>query len=157
MPILARYSPREVPEKRHPNPNVKRVKIVAKLELASHDGYCSGNKCDYEAYIVTYIFDWIPNIDEPVCFDWENDDAILKYNKDYEKYLNMMNSNDWIKKGSDVNVKEDNYAYWKTLLPEIDTRRSHCCSSYCEPTELALKHGILPHDYNYTIRSVKFI
>ncbi len=34
-----------------------KVKIKAKLEISDHDGYCSGNECEYSYSIKEYIVD----------------------------------------------------------------------------------------------------
>lgn len=34
-----------------------KLKIKAKLEIADHDGYCSGGECEYTCSIKTYIVD----------------------------------------------------------------------------------------------------
>lgn len=58
-----------------------KVKITSKLETSDHDGYCSGEECEYECKIITHIID-IPkkyklypkgtiNLDED-DFDWVN-------------------------------------------------------------------------------------
>jgi hypothetical protein len=38
----------------------KVIKIVAELETADHDGYCSGNECEYASKTVTFVMDEIP-------------------------------------------------------------------------------------------------
>jgi hypothetical protein len=39
-----------------------KAKITAKLETSDHDGYCSGNECEYECEIITHTIDTIPDI-----------------------------------------------------------------------------------------------
>lgn len=34
-----------------------KVKIISKLETSDHDGYCSGEECEYECKHVTHIID----------------------------------------------------------------------------------------------------
>ena len=59
-----------------------KAKINAKLETSDHDGYCSGEECEYDVKTVTYIVDLpneyknypqgkLLNIDE-FDVDWEN-------------------------------------------------------------------------------------
>jgi hypothetical protein len=57
-----------------------KAKITAKLETSDHDGYCSGNECEYESFIVekkvnipqeykNHEVGKIININE---YEWEN-------------------------------------------------------------------------------------
>lgn len=60
---------------------MKKAKIRAKLEISDHDGYCSGEECEYEIKNVSHIVDLpdqyksypegkIKNIDE-FTIDWK--------------------------------------------------------------------------------------
>jgi hypothetical protein len=61
---------------------MNKIKITAYLETSDHDGYCSGNECEYKKTIIEHIFDFAQN---------EN-------NKNLQLgLLNDYNENDWIK------------------------------------------------------------
>ena len=155
MPVLACYTPDTVPADRHPDPDVKRVKIIAKLEMSVHDGYCSGAEGDYQQSIVTYILDWIPwkPLQEPPNPDWDDDDDVAKYNKLYDDYLDKLdNDND-----KRISVSDVDFDYWIQVLPKVNTDRDRCCSYYCGTSAASVAHGLLSHQYRYTIRKVTYI
>ena len=38
-----------------------KVEITAKLEKSDHDGYCSGEECEYKRETIKYIVNQVPN------------------------------------------------------------------------------------------------
>lgn len=37
---------------------MNKIKITAYLETSDHDGYCSGNECEYKKTIIEHTFDF---------------------------------------------------------------------------------------------------
>ena len=61
-----------------------KAKINAKLETSDHDGYCSGEECEYDVKTVTYIVD-LPN--EYKNYPQGKLLNIDEFDVDWEKYL----------------------------------------------------------------------
>ena len=75
------------------NPNMK-VKILSKLETSDHDGYCSGNDCDFEVKVVETI------VDLPTLY--------ILYPKGK---LNNLNDFDWVKLLPEPNLNYEGSGY----------------------------------------------
>ncbi len=86
-----------------------KVKIKAKLEIADHDGYCSGNDCEYSYSIKEYI------VDIPIDDEW------------IKEYIDMSN------------IKDCGIDWYNYLpVPNIDTYGSYYCdlTDECEEHDL---------------------
>ncbi len=118
----------------------RKVKIIAKLETASHDGYCSGECCEYNVEVVTHIIDWIPNQLPPNGADWGN--GVSSYVPN-------------ICTVKPENVTVDDFDYWVKFLPYPDTTDGGlCCSGCCEDSVECIDNDVCNHQFRYTIRKV---
>jgi hypothetical protein len=71
-----------------------KVKIVSKLEISDHDGYCSGEDCEYTVKVVENIAD-LP----------------IEYKSHSKGKLNNLNEFDWKKLLPEPYINEDGSYY----------------------------------------------
>lgn len=106
-----------------------QFKIRAKLETSSHDGYCSGEGCEYNCSVVTHITQ-LSSQDIPANFSTDIKGKLTRVQ------LSQVN---WIKYMPVPVLGSDNLAL----------------SGYCELSEQCIECGLDCHDYRYTILSVE--
>lgn len=108
-----------------------KILITALLEISDHDGYCSGNECEYTLRKIVHLCD-VP--------EEYQDYEVGKLEKEEEK-------EEW----SDKEWSE----YWIHYLPEqeVNTHESY----YCELNPGCESVGLERHDYRYTILNVEIV
>ncbi len=105
------------------------VKITCRLEESDHDGYCSGNECEY--------YDSIKEFKYCLCA------IALGLYKKYKDYP----------EGILEEFEEDE---WKDILPEPE-ERDGCQSGYCDNGDECKKNGLGNHEHRYTILQIEFM
>ena len=104
-----------------------RVTFKYLVEIVDHDGYCSGEDCEYESKIETVT------VSIPAGEDAENIEKLSK--SELVKYLPLIPTTIW-KGGRQV---------------DLENMPSARQSGYCRLQGQAKKSGIARHDYRITI------
>lgn len=99
-----------------------RLKITIKFESSSHDGYCSGEECDYESETITKIVD-----EENIDFDHTN---IVEEDGRYFMNCCLLPN---IDKFFQKEINDINHG-----------------SGYCELSFESTQHNLGTHDYRIT-------
>lgn len=106
---------------------MKKISIKALLETSDHDGYCSGDECEYKSKIIIKLCD--------IPVEYENHP------------LGMINQE---------NFSDDEWSnYWSKYLPCPDLNTSE--SYYCDLSSKCSSIGLGRHDHKYTILQVKIV
>lgn len=108
---------------------MRMVRVTALLEMSEHDGYCSGNECEYTSKETVIVID-VPH---------EYNDAPLGF-------IEEIDQEEWNKI---IPYPDEEY---ETNYPEADR---YALSGYCDNDPESEERGLGKHDYRYTIHSIE--
>lgn len=117
-----------------------KLEITANLETSDHDGYCSGEECQYEKREIEKIK--YVNLDE----DRELKNFLENKYKDLLKNFFLFEEI--------LEIKDINNNIWEKYLND-ERPGSHRGSGYCRITKEFCEAGLGHHDYNFQILKVK--
>lgn len=108
---------------------MRKVLITVLLEISDHDGYCSGEECEYESKQIVHLCD-VPE-------EYENCE------------IGTLNKND---------LSDEKWSqYWIDYLPEYNDFAVCAGSYYCDLSKDCENAELERHDSKYTILSVEIV